>query len=209
MVRVLLNIEPDESARAIRSTLPPKPFGVESGSPSITICRCAVRVVVLMRIPAKRQNVPMKKSTRTGKLPTPRQAARELSERRVLYPPAARRGSSSLKEEGDSFTVSSNSSGERSAAFPVNILRFLRYRTVSWSRQSTLFSGIKARITARKKLLAVNAIRVIKVSSVKKAIPIYRRKKNPITRGETARDDPVFKIAVNRRFICLPPLPVP
>ena len=33
MARVLLSIEPDDLARVIRSTLPPVPAGVGSGSP--------------------------------------------------------------------------------------------------------------------------------------------------------------------------------
>ena len=43
-----------------------------------------VRVVRLMRMPAKRQKVPARKSIRAGKILTPRQAASALSLMQVL-----------------------------------------------------------------------------------------------------------------------------
>jgi len=173
MVRVLARIEPEEFSSVIRSTVPPFPSGIGICTPSMTIRLFEVREVVLIKIPVKRQNNPMRKNNCAGKTQTPRQAATVPSDCRVLYPAAARRPSSSgTMGEACRSTASSNSSGKVSTDLPLVTLRILKYMAVSHRIRSAQFSGISANRAARIKLLRVKANRVIKVSSVKKATPI-------------------------------------
>ena len=173
MVRVLARIEPVEFASVIRSTTPPIPSGIGIGSPSMIVRLFEVREVVVIRIPVKRQNNPIRKSSRAGNALIPLQAPTALSERPVLYPAVARRRSSSgVKGEACRSTSSSNSSGMASIGVPLRALRILRYVIISRRIRSAQFSGMRARRAARNKLLRVKAIRVINVSSVKKATPI-------------------------------------
>src|SRR5450756_1044172 len=115
MVKVLFNTGLLDFARVIRSTIPLLPSGSGKGSPSTTISLTEFRDVVVIRMPVKRQKVPARNNSLTGKLLNPRHAARTFSARRVLYPTDLNRFSrSETAPEADISTTSSNISARPS-----------------------------------------------------------------------------------------------